>query len=221
MRHIIFRLSIALLTFIIGTTAAVIWASFHRPISKGIAESSSPANFLNQQLATANQNPEEETLTYEQGLYSNYDYAYSIRIPDGLIGYRSPAPNPNHGFGIDLSKEDDAQVWTDASYNSMEWTSFDDAIKSELDYLKDKSISNIQLVGRSSTRLSGLRAVRFIINYMRSGIPRVQEIILAFRKDAGIVYTLDLRTTSLRYSEDRKVMNKLQKTFRLEQLPYP
>jgi hypothetical protein len=128
---------------------------------------------------------------------------------------------PNHGFGIDLSKEDKAQVWIDASYNSLEWASFDDAINAELDYLKDKDVSDIKLVRRTSTRLPGLRAVRFVIDYKRSGLPMVQEVILAFRNANDVVYTLGLRTTAVQYSEDRKVLNELQKTFRLEPLPYP
>lgn len=221
MKHVFFRFSIAIFTFIIGITATMIGDSFSHPISKRIAESSPSANLRNPQLATTEQNTREETLAYEQGRYSNYDYAYSVRIPKGLIGYRSPAPMPNHGFGIDLSKEADSQVWMDASYNSLEWASFDDAINTELDYLKEKDVSDIKLVRRVSTHLSRLRAVRFVIDYKRSGIPMVREVILAFRNANDVVYTLNLRTTATRYPEDKKVMNELQKTFRLEPLPYP
>jgi hypothetical protein len=49
----------------------------------------------------------------------------------------------------------------------------------------------------------------------------IDDEIIAFRQERDIVYTLQLTTTSARYSEDVKVLNQLQKTFRLNALPYP
>ncbi len=220
MKHITFRLSVAIITLITGIIAVTIWATLSHQVSKDLGETSLPTDLPKQPFELDNQSSQETTLIYEQGLYYNYDYAYSVRIPNGMIGYRSPSPMPNHGFGVTLSKEDEAKVWMDASYNSFEWASFDDAIEANLSFLKDKDNSDIKLAHRVLTRLSGLRAVRFIVSYKRSEIQRIEDVILALRKDGGIVYTLDLSTTPSRYFEDKKVINKLCKRFRLKPLPF-
>jgi hypothetical protein len=53
--------------------------------------------------------------------YSNYDYAYSVRLPTGLTGSRSPSPFPNHGFMIQLPDHAQASVSVDGSYNAALW----------------------------------------------------------------------------------------------------
>lgn len=222
MQQIVLRLSIAMLTFIVGSTVASIWNSTHYPNYKEIEHSVSSGIQLKQAPVSSQQSPEESIYTYERGLYSNYNFAYSVRIPKGLIGYRSPAPMPNHGFGIDLSQKEDSHVWVEANYNAGFWESFDDAIKFDLDVMNDKEISDLKLAQRTVTRLSGLRAVRYVIHYKRSGIPMIQETVLAFRKeneDVEFVYTIGLVTLASRYSKDRKVVDELQKTFRLESFP--
>jgi len=67
-----------------------------------------------------------------EGRYSNFDYAYSVLVPKGMMAAGSPAPNPNHGFGIDLMHPTStswttdegwphAYLWVDASYASAEY----------------------------------------------------------------------------------------------------
>ena len=220
MKKLIFHISIAILTCVVGISAALIRASLTR--SETTQEPSLPTSEVTQQVGSDEAIPEEEGWTFEQGIYSNYEYAYSVRIPDGLVGYRSPAPMPNHGFGIDLSKEDEAAVWLDGSYNALEWSSLAEATRAQLDFLKDdKDISDVRIVKRTSTRLSGLPAVHVVIDYRKAGIPRVEETIFVLRNSRDIVYTLELRTTPARFSEDRKVLEQLQQTFRREPLPDP
>src|SRR5947209_17398721 len=72
-----------------------------------------------------------------KGRYSNYDYAYSVRIPAGLTGFRAAAPAPNHGFGIELSEQPKSSIWVDASYNAAFWKNFDEAIQAHIRYIND------------------------------------------------------------------------------------
>src|SRR3954471_20527913 len=72
-----------------------------------------------------------------RGLYCNYDYAYSVVVPQGITAFRDPPPLPNHGIGIDISKSQQSYIWVDASYNAAEWSSFADAVSDNLGYLKN------------------------------------------------------------------------------------
>ena len=151
--------------------------------------------------------------------YSNYDYAYSVRIPKGLTGSRSPSPFPNHGFGIELSDQPQASISVDASYNAAEWRSFDDAIKAHKNIFKREVGSEVKIVARVPTILGKLRAVRFT---MTSNTPEVREVLLALRKapgEVGIVYEIVLTTPTSRYNKDKHLIAQLQKTFRLKSLP--
>jgi hypothetical protein len=201
------RLSIALLTFIIGISSTLWWHLLrHHEPSANVALT---ANNL------------EDGLAHEQGVYFNYEYGYSITIPDGLTGYRSPVPLPQHGIGIHLSKQDCAQVWMDGAYNSLEWGSLKEAAEFEVRALKAPNISNIQLMRLTYGRLSRLRAVRIVVAYNKSGLQMVEDEAVAIRKERDIVYTLQLRTTAARYPQDVEVLNQLERSFRLEALQYP
>ncbi len=46
--------------------------------------------------------------------YRNRDYAYAVHLPPGTEYTMAGAPNPNHGFRIDVGPN--AFVWVDASY---------------------------------------------------------------------------------------------------------
>ena len=138
-----------------------------------------------------------------------------------VYSFRSYNWNIQHGFGIDLSKPDNAQVWVDGSYNALEWGSLDEAANETLRYLKDDDVSNMRVTRRRYARLSQLRAVRIEVTYQKAGRSMIDDEIIAFRKERDMVYTLQLTTTTDRYSEDVKVLNQLQRSFRLNALPYP
>ena len=93
--------------------------------------------------------------------YSNYDYAYSVRLPKGLTGLRSPSPFPNHGFVIELSDQPKASLSVDASYNAAEWRSFDEAIKAHKDIFKHEVSGEVRVIAQAPASLGGLRAIRF------------------------------------------------------------
>ena len=213
------RLLIALLTFTIGLSGTSWWYLLRHREPKVPPLSTSAIN------ATASiEETEEETedgWAHEQGKYFNYEYGYSLKIPAGLTGYRSPAPMPNHGFGIDLSKEDCAQVWVDGMYNSLEWGSLNEAANNEVTYLKANNISDIRLLQLTYGHLSHLRSVRIVVAYKKFGRAMIEDEFISLRKERDIVYTLQLRTTAVRYSQDVEVLNQLERSFRLESLPYP
>jgi len=153
--------------------------------------------------------------------YSNYDYAYAVRIPKELTGSQSPAPFPNHGFAIQLSEDANATLAVDASYNAALWESFDDAIEANKGYFKDEVGGEVSVVDRAPAVLGKLKAVRFTMK-SKSANAQVREVLLAFREapgEVGIVYEIVLTTSTARYDADKHVMDDLQKTWRLKSLP--
>ena len=213
------RLLIALLTFTTGVSGTSWWYLLRHRELKVPPLSNSAINATGSIEATEEET--EDGWAHEQGKYFNYEYGYSLKIPAGLTGYRSPAPMPNHGFGIDLSREDCAQVWVDGMYNSLEWGSLNEAANNEVTYLKANNISDVRLLRLTYGRLSHLRSVRIVVAYKKSGRAMIEDEFIAMRKERDMVYTLQLRTTPARYSQDVEVLNLLERSFRLEALPYP
>jgi hypothetical protein len=158
-----------------------------------------------------------------KGRYSNYKYAYSVRIPKGLTGFRPAAPAPNHGFGIALSEQQKSFVWVDGSYNAAFWKSFGEAIQAHIGYISDKAV-NPKLVRKERASIAGLPAIGFVIVYKAkdSGEEMVDETILAFRKGSGvvgIVYTLELDAPQSRYKRDREALAAVHNSWQLKSLP--
>ena len=164
--------------------------------------------------------------------YFNYDYAYSVAIPKGMIGYG--ACHTNHGFGIDLSNptgdewrkqegNPNAFLVVDASYNAGDLKSFDEAIKQSMQFLSKEMMKNIALVSVTRTHLARLPAVRYVIHYNQAGAPMVEDQVIAFRKksdeEIDILYSIELKTSQSRYAKDREVLSWIQNTWRLHRLP--
>jgi hypothetical protein len=163
--------------------------------------------------------------------YYNYDYGFSVDLPAHMVGARSPAPAPNHGFGVDLdnpqstlwTNSDDFPVsylYVDASYNSPEGESLDDAIKEHLGFIAEEG-SNVSVLSRTKTRLAGLRAERVVARYEKGGEAMMSDEVVAFREENGeyVVYTIDLSTPLSNYDRDKPVLEEMQKTWRLQPLP--
>jgi hypothetical protein len=160
-----------------------------------------------------------------RGVYSNYDYAFTVRPPNALIGYSSQPPNPNHGCGIQLDDTGQAYMWADGSYNAAEWESLAEAVDVNIEYLKNNSLAPVVELVRKKTKMAGLPAVRSVARYKdKNGTAMVQEIVMAMRKnrtehDVEIVYTIGLRTPEMRIQKDRVFFNKLRRSFTLLPLP--
>lgn len=53
------------------------------------------------------------TSSSEKPLYVNREYGFSVRLPPDVRYDRTAPPNPDHGFGIDVSEHE--KLWVDAS----------------------------------------------------------------------------------------------------------
>jgi hypothetical protein len=228
MRHFTIRFAVALLTFSIGIATAGIWYVQRHSAIEQTENKSQPS--ITVEARSVAESPDQDCTPAFEGRYSNYDYAFSVKVPKGMIGFGSC--DTNHGFGIDLS-DPTSHLWTepshtwphsylyvDASYNGLEWQSLDEAMKANLEYLKDNErVTDIQLTSKTSTRLSKLRAIRFVTRFNKSGEATVEDVVIAFRKDADIVYTIDLTTPASPYDKDKDTLNELQESWRLQPLP--
>jgi len=228
MRRLTLRVAVALLTFVVGLVSAN-FSFLQQPSSSSQAPYIVRKSFKTPHASDADDHSLDCIPAFE-GRYSNYDYAYSVQIPDGMIGFG--ACHTNHGFGINLM-DPTSRLWlkqtedgtfprsylsVDASYN-VDWQSLNQAAKSNMEYLKEDGASNIELVNKTRTRLSRLPAVRLVLKYNKSGEAVVKVLIIAFRKEGDIVYTLDLTTTAFRYDRDNESLSRLQRTLALQPLP--
>jgi hypothetical protein len=171
-----------------------------------------------------------------EGRYANFDYAYSVLVPKGMMAARNGIAS-NHGFGVDLLhptsvswvKERDspkASLWADASYDSAEIGTPDGEIKESLKWLREK-YAQVRLISKAPTRLGPLRAMRFVIAYEEGGEAMIEDQVVAFRSqlgdDSGIIYSIDLRTLASRYDRDKQAVVEMQRSWLIEPLPdnYP
>jgi hypothetical protein len=168
------------------------------------------------------------------GRYTNFDYAYSVLVPEGMMGATDPAPSPQHGFGIDLMHPTttdwtgqkgfpDAYLYVDGHYNSADLASPDEAMQESLKFLNEK-FGHTRLLRKTPTRLGGLRALRFVASYRKSGEEMIEDEIVAFRKkEDDIVYSIDLTTPVSRYPRDKSLVTQMQKSWLADPLPnvYP
>ncbi len=173
---------------------------------------------------------EEGSAVFDKGVYENYVYGYSVRIPRGMIGLGSRPPAPQHGFVIDLDRPR-STAWpdpdnypksyldVDGSYNSLEWKRPGDAVKSHLSYLRQKGRDvRVQLDER--TTLGGLPAAHVVARYAEGGAEMLSEVVIAFRagddRIASPVYTLELNTPAAKYERDRPAFEEVWQSWSLQ-----
>jgi hypothetical protein len=158
-----------------------------------------------------------------KGLYSNIDYAYSVKVPDGVVGFQMPPPFPNHGFGFPVEKT--GNLWVDASYDSLYWETPEAAAEASIRYLKKEAVAGVQEIERETTRLGSLPAVRLLLKYTdKKGTEMAEISIMAIRKskykdNGGIVYTIGARVPALQIEGVIPVIDKIIESFQL--LPEP
>jgi len=156
--------------------------------------------------------------------YSNYMYAYSVELPQGLVGYSDPDPQPKHGIGITLSKQPKSYLWVDGSYNAAFLESLDAAINQHLEWLAEDG-TDIEVLRREKTNLQELPAMRLVARYksLATGEIRVQDLAVAFRPheedERGIKYTIGLIAPESRYNEDAAVLERIVTKWRVKPLP--
>ena len=155
------------------------------------------------------------------GEYTNPNYGFSVHIPDGLVGHSSPAPMPQHGFGVILSWEPRAYIFFDGSYtietDASATPSVDQVQAQALGWLRGES-ARIISVHQTHTRLGSLPARRHVVYRScenRSDVFVVDEVI-ALR--GGITFTAALLSVRQRYSNDRRIFERFLRTWRLAKI---
>lgn len=173
---------------------------------------------------------EGEGAVFDKGSYENPVYGYSVRIPHGFVGAGSAPPASQRGFGIDLDNPRSAEwtrgrefpksyVYVDGSYNTLEWERLDDAVQSNLDFLREKG-RGVKPRWKLRTRLGTLPAVRAVTDYEQDGEQMVSDKVFAFRVEEdgalSVVYTLGLTTPRAKYGRDKSVLEELMRGWRLQ-----
>ena len=155
--------------------------------------------------------------------YVNNTYGFSVVVPQGFTGLRSPAPLPNHGFCISLTPMLEANISVDGSYNAFYWTSLEEALSQEIEFVQPKG-AELLTTERNFTHLAKLPAIKAIVKYKTPATNeiRLQEITVALRNSAkkeSVVYTILLETSVARYPQDSKTLAQLLQTWKLSPLP--
>jgi hypothetical protein len=190
------------------------------------AKPADPARAEVRMSDTASDKSEDGAFAVFEGLYENNVYGYSVVIPAGMVGLGATPPAPQHGFGIDLGAPRSiswvrgagfpkSYIYADGSYNTLEWRRPDDAIDSQLAFLREKG-ENVRLLSRTATSLGGLRAVRAVALYEEHGVSMVSDETAAFGEGGSPVYTLSLSTPLTKYEWDRQTLEEMLKSWRLQ-----
>ena len=155
--------------------------------------------------------------TTHSGEYTNEEYGYALDIPPGLLGLSSPPPMPQHGFFMNLAKDSEAQIQVDAHYNSLFWSTLDEAVEASLESIAEQGTATAPSV-KTATTLGEIPAVRFVTEYESkvSGKPCVNDEVIAFRREGqtDIVYQIRFQTDRPRYTADKKTFEDVVKSWK-------
>ena len=164
-----------------------------------------------------------ETIWHER--YTNCDYGYYVSLGAGVVAHSEHSPNPNHGFLVALpdvgrtawaSIEDNRFIWVTAHYNSTDYETLSVIAKDQLE-VTEEGKQRFRVVSRSSTKLAGLPALQFMLEYDAGGSHILEKQIIALRAD--VVYILGLRTLQPNLDEDEGQLLRIRAGFRLLRLP--
>jgi hypothetical protein len=218
-----FKLFVAALAFALGASAAGLWP--RRAASPAPHAAPAPSRATVTVRDTFAHEIETEEAVFE-GRYENHVYGYSVHVPAGMRGAGSTPPAPQHGFGIDLDHPrstawKDARdfpksyLYVDGSYNSLEWKRARDAANAHLGYLRDDG-GKVRVLETTPASLGGLDAVRIVALYEEGGEQMAYDAVFAFAGEASIVYTLALTTPLSKYERDRRVLEEMRASWRLQ-----
>ena len=185
---------------------------------------SSLARFESLNVSASSQRPQISKEQSWRTKYTNYEYGYSLKIPRGLVGLSPPAPWPQHGIEIRLSENHDAYLVTNAFFSAVDYPSLEAAVDSDLEELGRRA-TDLQIVSRHREWLGHLEATKWSVRYkdVTSGAMLINETMTAIRRakhpEEGVLYTLTLVTTESRYQSDRKVFQRILRSWRMRPLP--
>jgi len=168
---------------------------------------------------------ETETETIWRVKNSNCDYGYYVNLPKGVIAHGTHSPNPNHGFLVALpdvgktspeTSDDPRYVWVNAEYDMSE----SEGLIGAVDYFLIIGSSGNpawRVVNRSPTTLAGIAATRLRLEYDNPSGRVLEEVVVALR--SRIVYEIGLRTRPSDYDRDHSWFERIERGFRLLDLP--
>ena len=150
------------------------------------------------------------------GRYENRNYMYAVTIPNGLTGYSSPSPSPQHGFGIVLDWGAHAYIMFDSSANSLEYKSTKEALSDHLKWLSDEG-AEINSIKTKKTQLGKNTATRTEIHYTCSKTKenRSQIIVFSIRENRSLLDTASIDTTTGRIKADLPIFEKMVSSWRV------
>lgn len=162
----------------------------------------------------------ESRETVHESTYTNRTFGYKVSIPNGLRGVSPPPPLPQHGFVITLSKEDDARLSLDGSFDPLLWDSLEGAYKSSLASV-GRDAESVVVEDKKSARLGNYPALSFTIKYSKKGEGKRRALsqIISKRKcpgeDPEIVYTVTLDTSEDRFLHDRVILEQILESWQM------
>jgi hypothetical protein len=153
------------------------------------------------------------TYAVHTGSYINNAFGYKVLIPEGLQGLSTPPPMPQHGFSIDLLNDSGAQIDVQADFNSLFWSSVDQAFEDKIEIVKEEATSIISLQ-KEATHLSNLQAIRYKVKYKSKDSNQIKIIdgIVAMRRlyrDVDAIYSLTLETPEVDYLDNKKIFEQV------------
>ena len=210
--------------FLIACCCSIVLVRLLEPIvvTQPPSEPNGAATLGTQSLADPT-GPESPSRVAVVGLYANPNYAYSVRLPYGLVGFHDPAPQPNHGIGQWL--DGGGYLWVDGSYNSLDWQSLEEAVDANLGFLAEDSVSTVDELERRRSGLGNLDGMRLVARYQnQEGTAMIEKILIAIRRaeeptGSDIVYTVTLRTPETHHHQHQPTLNAIADSFRLHPLP--
>jgi hypothetical protein len=157
------------------------------------------------------------------GVYRNDTYLYEVTVPPGMTARGTAAPNPNHGFTIDLEVADrrgspykttDLYLWVDGSYRPADGV---DTLDNAVDYgirMAQASIrAPVHVESRTAASLDGLRALRVVSNFQIGGTTIIRVSVTAL--NGAFMYTAGVQTIAKRREGDLKLLAEVLASFRL------
>jgi hypothetical protein len=177
-----------------------------------------------------------------RGRYVNFNYGYSVDIPDERFAFTVSPPCPQHGCVIDLEDtgrfvsytdiwrrlDVDRRMSVDGSYNAASVPTLDEEIDNTVGWKREKTCG-LRVLARTRTTLGGLGAVCVTVEYEDCATheTRIEERVVAGRrwpgdgtKDDGrrvddVRYTAWLTTTPNHRAEDERAFAQLLHSWRL------
>lgn len=146
------------------------------------------------------------------GQYTNHVYGYSVVIPQGLRGFSSPPPAPQHGFGVPIGNEPRSYLMVSGSWNSLEYENVQRAADAEVESIRERH--KVVSVDFRKARLDGLDARRVVIHYTCGTPPTefVEDTTIAIA--AGKVLEVTLWTSQMKHREDERVLDAVLRSWK-------